>query len=400
MTLPEQCSPLLTPAGAGVSAKSYPASAAVTDSSMSVHLLREGETIGTTYEVERFISEGAFGEVYRVKHRFLGRLAMKVFKLPTMPLAEARQMLDEAFMLSRMAHPNIVSVFDAGMVTTPQGECPFFTMEFVAGGTLQDYWKGFGAALVPVDKVVEVIRQVCCGLVVAHSGTPPLVHRDIKPQNILVGYDGAGIRVRIADFGLAKRVNPLSLLVTAHGTLPFKAPEVFLDPKGDSCAGDVWAVGCTLYLLLTDRLPWRGRNGSGDERADRKTGFIPPSDFNPKVDPVLERITSRALAWDPAERYPDARPLLAELQRWHPPLAPGVKARVLDSTMMKTALGPVSSLNEERAMALKEQAIQLARNPAKLTEAADLMEEAFKDFPSLRDRYDYHVRLWRRGLTM
>jgi eukaryotic-like serine/threonine-protein kinase len=365
-----------------------------------MHLLCEGETVSGTYEVERFISEGAFGEVYRVKHPFLGRLAMKVFKLPTMPLAEARQMLEEAFMLSRIAHPNIISVFDAGMVATSQGDCPFFTMEFVAGGTLQDYWKSFGAAFVPVEQVVDVMRQVCRGLAVAHSGTPPLVHRDIKPQNILVGYDGMGIRVRLADFGLAKRANPLSLQLTGLGTLPFKAPEVFLNSKGDSCAGDVWAVGCTTYLLLTDRLPWRGGGRSGAAQADRTLGFVPPREFNPKVDPVLERITTRALAWEPAERYADARPLLADLELWRPLTAPVNKPKDMDSDMMKTALGPVSSLDETRGVAMKEQALQSARHPAKLMEAADLMEEAFKHLPSLREQYEYRVQVWRRGLTM
>ena len=272
-------------------------------------------------------------------------------------------------------------------------------MEFVAGGTLQDYWRSFGTAFVPSATAVEVIRQVCRGLTVAHGGTPPLVHRDIKPQNLLVGYEGDGLRVRIADFGLAKWVNPLTLFATALGTLPFKAPEVFENPKGDSCAGDVCAVGCTLYLLLTDRLPWRGLGGKSDEPAARTLGLVSMREFNPKVDPGLERITAKALAWERADRYPDVGPMLVELDAWKPQSAPAEKAKDLNSSVMKTALGPIASPNEARGEQLRKQAMLLALNPTKLNEAADLMEEAFIHLPNLRERFDYRIELWRRWLT-
>lgn len=364
-------------------------------------LLHDGDILASgTYEVERFLAEGAFGEVYRVRHRFLGRLAMKVFKLANVPIEEVHALLSEAFLLSRIAHPNIISVFDAGLVPTSLGECPYFTMEYIAGGTLHDYWKSFGAAFIPVEKTVEIMAQVCSGLRVAHGHTPPVVHRDIKPHNILVGYDGLGLRVRIADFGLAKRVNPLTLTVTAHGTLPFKAPEIFNDVKGDSCAGDIWAVGCTYYLLLTDRLPWRGQLGHWEEPASQTNGFIPPSHFNTGVDAELDLIISRALAWEPGQRYPNANAMLADLEKWQPAPPKVAKEEFDSSTMMKTALGPVTSLHPKEASALIEQALKLAKDPRKLIEAADLLEEALKDLPSLRDRYGYRVQLWRRGLMM
>ena len=101
-------------------------------------------------------------------------------------------------------------------------------MTYVAGGTLEAYWRSFGSNFVPVERAVEVIKQACRGLAVAHASSPPIVHRDIKPQNILVGYSGDGLHVRLSDFGLAKAVNPLTLLVSAKGTLglsrlnPFK----------------------------------------------------------------------------------------------------------------------------------------------------------------------------------
>src|SRR5437879_5764155 len=95
-------------------------------------LLKEGQLIRDTYEVERLLGGGAFGEVYRVRHRFLGRQAMKVLKQSG--LEQIQQLLAEAILLSRLAHPNIVRVFDANTTETTQGLCGFFTMEYVAGG--------------------------------------------------------------------------------------------------------------------------------------------------------------------------------------------------------------------------------------------------------------------------
>lgn len=92
-------------------------------------MLVEGQLIRETYEVERFLGEGAFAEVYRVKHRFLGRQAMKVFKRTGMSLSEIHEMLGEAVLLTHLKHPNIISVSNADIFETPRGACGFFTME-------------------------------------------------------------------------------------------------------------------------------------------------------------------------------------------------------------------------------------------------------------------------------
>ena len=93
------------------------------------------------------------------------------------------------------------------------------------------------------------MKQICRGLCVAHNANPPIIHRDIKPQNILVGYEADGLRARLSDFGLAKEVNPLTLLATAAGTLSFKPPESFRGKRhSDSPAADVFALGVTMYL--------------------------------------------------------------------------------------------------------------------------------------------------------
>lgn len=364
-------------------------------------LLSEGQVIRGTYEVERYLGEGAFAEVYRVKHRFLGRQAIKIFKLVGLTTEEVEQMLGEAILLSRIGHPNIVRVFDANTTETSQGVRGFFTMEYVAGGSLDQFWRSHGMKLVPVATAVDILRQVCRGLSVAHEERPPVIHRDIKPQNILVGYDGAGLRIRVSDFGLAKRVNPLTLMASARGTLSFKSPEAFRDPRTDSCAGDVWALGTTLYLLLTDRLPY----GDGSEVADFserhfKRPLIPCSHLNIEVDPALDQILFRALSLDPKDRHQNAKELLADLMDWKPrPAGSAPAAKTTGSAVYKSALGVHSPEDAERARRMASLAIELARQANKLQDAADLMEEACNKMPSLGEQYGYLLRLWRRGIV-
>ncbi|MBS1819342.1 MAG: serine/threonine protein kinase [Acidobacteria bacterium] len=367
-------------------------------------LLQEGQIIRGTYDVELLLGEGAFAEVYRVKHRFLGRQAMKVFKLIGMTVEETEKMLDEPIMLSRIGHPNIVRVFDANVTETSRGVCGFFTMEYVAGGNLEKFWRSHGARFVPVETSVEVMRQVCRGLAVAHGETPPIVHRDIKPQNILVGYDATGLNARVSDFGLAKRVNPLTLMASARGTRVFKSPEALSDWQSDSCAGDVWALGMTLYLLLTDRLPFSDQADFDDVDMTRfEKPLIPPSRLNVEVNAALDEIVFRALAMDPSARYPSAKDLLADLMRWRPkPLQPTGKDRDggRPSDVSKSALGMHSPIDAQTGRRMATDAVRLAREKGRLAEAADLMEEAFNKWPDLRDEYEYQVRVWRRGIAM
>jgi serine/threonine protein kinase len=364
-------------------------------------LLTDGQVVRDTYEVEHSLGEGAFAEVYRVKHRFLGRQAMKVFKTPGMTVRETEQTLSEATMLSRIGHPNVIRVFDANVTDTPIGSCGFFTMEYVAGGTLEKFWRSHGTSLVPIATTVEIIRQVCRGLAVGHSESPPVIHRDIKPQNILVGYDAAGLRVRVSDFGLAKRVNPLTLLASARGTRQYKPPEIFCDSKADSCAGDVWAVGSILYLLLTDRVAFPFQEGI--ELFDRSIFEhppVPPSLLNAHVDPSLERICLRALALKAGDRYPTSMHLLKDLSNWKPRQASALhNVKPLSADASKSVLGTLTPANEQHGRQLVDEAIGLSKQAGKLGEAADLMEEAFNKWPSLRSEREHVLKLWRRGIV-
>lgn len=375
-----------------------------------------GTEILGTYVIERFLGQGAFAEVYRVRHRFLGRQAMKIFHGTGMTREETERVLGEAILLSTIGHPNIVRVFDANVADTPVGQRSFFTMEFVAGGSLDRFWRSYGNRFVPVETAVDILTQLCQGLALAHGGSPPIVHRDIKPQNILIGYDATGLRVKVSDFGLAKRVNPLSLMASARGTVAFKAPETFLDPSTDSCTGDVWAIGMTAYMLLTDRLPFDAvaeMDLLAGRGFDRKP--LPPSRFNIDIDDTLERIVLRALSVAPDDRYPDAGAMLADLRQVTPrPWAaghgeggssgdgiPSTGTDEASPTAQKTLPGSTSGPGVDAALVdeMVQRALDLGRQAATLGAAADLMEDAFNRAPGLRDRYVSRVRLWRNGVV-
>lgn len=365
-------------------------------------ILKDGQKILETYEVERFLGEGAFAEVYRVKHRILNRLAMKVFKTVGMSLKEIEEMMSEAILLSKMEHRNIIRVFDANIAETKDGVIGFFTMEYVAGGSLDNFWYSFGDKFIPIETTMEIMRQVCRGLNVAHSENPPIVHRDIKPQNILIGYDDSGLRARVSDFGLAKRVNPLTLLASAAGTKIFKAPEVIRNQKSDSCAGDVWALGCILYMLLTDRFPFK--ESEEMELIDISTfeePVIVPSRLNTCVNPSLDKIVLKALDLNHNKRYQNAKSLLMDLDKWKPSSKRDTSKSELSSGLntTKTAFGDYTSANEEEAEKMSRKAIELSKYPNKLKDAADIMEEAFNKWPKLREKNEYQLKLWRRGIS-
>lgn len=356
--------------------------------------------LGGTYVVERLVGSGAFAEVYRVNHRFLGRQAMKVFRGAGATSDDIEKMLGEAIMLSKLGHPNIVQVFDANTFDSPHGARGFFTMEYVAGGNLEQFWLSHDQRFVPIETTVEILTQVCRGLSVAHGEVPPIAHRDIKPQNILVGYDANGLRVRVSDFGLATKVDPETLMATAKGSVAFKAPETFANRRSDSCAGDVWAIGTTAYLLLTDHLPYEGliELDLVKGKAFRKP-VLKPSRLNIDVDPDLEAIVLKALALNPADRYPTAAEMLDDLVAWSTTARSTGKTLAPARTSKERIGAPTSRPSGDDVKAMVAEALRLGSQAATLGDAADLMEEAFNKDPALRDEYAGQVRLWRNGIV-
>lgn len=356
-------------------------------------LLNGGDRVSERLVVDRLLGEGAFAEVHRVRHEVLGWQAVKLFKRVA-SLEETSTMLGEARLLSTLGHPNIIRLFDAGTVRTPEGYRGYFTMEYVGGGSLgatMDGYRDGGAA--PVDFAVEVMAQIAAGLAVAHEQSPPIVHRDITPANVLVGYTGTGLRLRVSDFGLAKSADPVTQLASAQGTYAYMAPEA-LRNEGYSRASDVWSVGTIAYQLLTNHFPY------GDEwpfisysLARFRRRLLRPSEYNDDVDAGLDDLVMSTLELDPVNRPATARALLDAVAGRREPVRRTGPSSVTSRT---TTAGPPPA----RARRLADEALALARVPGELSHAADLMEEAVNLSPRLKELYMARLLLWRRGVIL
>lgn len=359
-------------------------------------LLEEGQPIRNgDFVVERFLGEGFFAEVYRIKHQIIDqRQALKIFKTPG-SIDEVRLMLEEARLLTGLGHRNIIRVYDAGIHKTDTLSYGFFTMEYLGGGSLEQFRLQHNERLVPVPVTINILRQVCQGLSRAHGRKPPLVHRDIRPQNILIGEDEEGLRACLTDFGLAKHVNPLKLKASTKGMPCYRAPECYHDPQAASCAADVWSLGLTAYLMLTDRFPYAGADL--DEIRPECFGqpLVPASSLNCGVDARLDKILARTLAIDPAERYPHVMALLEDLEGW---------TRPTDNTSRTPSHEPEPSLPEaehsaeQKARPLVARAIQSA--PSKLEEATQLLQRAMDIYPPYREEYKGLLKAWLSGKLM
>lgn len=355
-------------------------------------LLEEGQPIRNgDFIVERFLGEGFFAEVYRIRHQIIDqRQALKIFKTPG-SAEEVRLMLEEARLLTGLGHRNIVRVYDAGIHQTDALSYGFFTMEYFGGGSLEQFRLQHQERLVPVPVTVEILRQVCQGLTRAHGRKPPLIHRDIRPQNILIGEDEEGLRACVSDFGLAKHVNPLKLKASTKGMPCYRAPECYEDPQGASCAADVWSLGLTTYLMLTDRFPYAGADLDEIKPDCFRRPLMPASSLNGGVDDSLDKILARALAIDPADRYPHVMALLEDLNTWRSPAE-------LRPPPSPPAQPEANHSAEQKARPLVTRALHLA--PSGLEEASQLLQEAMNLHPPYSEKYKGLLKAWQSGKLM
>ena len=240
----------------------------------------------------------------------LGRpVAIKVLAADVRDPRARERFEREARMLSSFAHPNAVAIFDAGF----DAELAYFVMEFVDGPTLASYLERRGR--LPVDDAISIADQVLAALDAAHSHG--IVHRDVKPSNILLDSDGS---VRLADFGIAKSIREVTGDLTATGqvvgTASYLAPEL---GRGESAtpSSDLYAVGIIIFEMLTGEVPMRGENAVAT-LALRQHALMPSlrSD-RPDVPGSLAAAVATALSPDPANRFASAREMRTAIRSHH-----------------------------------------------------------------------------------
>lgn len=342
--------------------------------------LISGQVIRDTYTVVRHLGSGAFGDVYLSRHRYMGLQALKVF-----PRKDGADALEEAYLLTKLSHPNIVRVFEANEFERTGETYGYFSMEYVEGGTLIDLLD----ADAPLDARISLGKDILSGLAFAHSQVPPIIHRDISPTNILVDKSNVRLCAKVSDFGLAKHVDPESLVASAGGKYLYMAPESFLGTH--STATDVYSAAIVLFELFTGRHPFRvalSASASASEiasvvRRSRSQSIPNVSDFCPNLDSGWDRFFQNALAHDYEERPRTAQDLLTQFVAVTEP--PAV---------------PVSATATEGASEMVIVAKRLAEQADTLNDAIEALERACHLDPKVRDRYSEMLSLWKRGIIL
>jgi serine/threonine-protein kinase len=271
-------------------------------------LSEDGRVIAGRYRVGALIGRGGMAEVYIGTDSRLGRtVAIKILKstLATDPAFRIR-FRQEAQAAARMAHPTIVRVFDAGeeTATEPDGtevHMPFIVMEYVDGRLLKDIIR---EGPVESTEAVRIINGVLTALEYSHRAG--VVHRDIKPGNIMITKSG---QVKVMDFGIARAISDSATTVAQTtailGTAAYFSPE---QAKGESVDArtDLYSTGVVLFEMLTGRPPFRGESAVAVAYQHVSETPVKPSSINPKVSPALDTVVLHSLAKNRFERYQSA----------------------------------------------------------------------------------------------
>lgn len=264
-----------------------------------------GRKLGGRYEIVQRLGAGGMGVVYRAHDTLLGRsVAVKLLRPELAADAEfLRRFRREAKAAASLSHPNIVSVFDVGQ----EEDLHYLVMEYVPGPTLQQRLAGKPLS---AGETVAIASQVAAALEHAHSHD--VVHRDIKPQNILLGPDG---QVKVADFGIARAGVASTLTHTGSivGSVYYLAPEQVEGSAGGRQA-DIYALGVVMYQMLTGHLPFQGDTPISVALKHIQENPLPPRKLAPHTPPALERVVLRALRKDPEQRYNSAAEMMADMQ--------------------------------------------------------------------------------------
>jgi tetratricopeptide (TPR) repeat protein/tRNA A-37 threonylcarbamoyl transferase component Bud32 len=271
-----------------------------------------GKTL-SHYEVTGLIGQGGMGVVYRARDLRLERdVALKVLRAGALGDEVARKRFrTEALSLSRLNHPNIATIHDFDS----EGEIDFVVMECIAGEPLSEHVR---TTSLTEKQTIAVGIQIAAALEAAHE--KGVVHRDLKPQNIILAAQG---QVKVVDFGLAKVIHPgsdadatvtMTVTETQAGTLPYMSPEQVRGDAADA-RSDIWSAGAVLYEVSTAQRPFPEDRSALLIDAILNKQPAPPRMVNPRISAGLEQIILKALDKEPSRRYQSAREMRVDLER-------------------------------------------------------------------------------------
>lgn len=269
-------------------------------------MLNPGTYLQGRYEILEKIGSGGMSVVYKAKCHTLNRLvAIKVLKEE---FASDENFVSkfkmEAQAAARLSHPNIVNVYDV----VDEENLHYIVMELIEGITLKSYIEK--KELLDSKEAIGIAIQVAQGIAAAHE--QHIIHRDIKPQNMIISKDG---KVKVADFGIARAVSSQTVNSSAAvGSVHYISPE---QARGGYCdeRSDIYSFGITLYEMVTGRVPFEGDNTVAVALAHLEDPVVPPGDYNPQVYPGLEDIILKCTKKKPDRRYGSMEEVIHDLRR-------------------------------------------------------------------------------------
>src|SRR6201987_5612618 len=269
--------------------------------------------LGGRYELDGIVGRGGMAEVFRARDIRLDRIvAIKTLRadLARDQIFQAR-FRREAQSAASLNHPSIVAVYDTGEDMATGVPVPYIVMEYVDGRTVRDLLQE-GHRLLP-ERSLEIIDGVLRALDYSHQAG--IVHRDIKPGNVMVTRNGD---IKVMDFGIARAMSDSQATMTQTaqviGTAQYLSPEQARGERVDS-RSDLYSTGCLLYELLTGRPPLTGDSPVAIAYQDVRENPVPPPRVDPDVPPWADAIVLKAMAKSPADRYQTAGDMRADLQR-------------------------------------------------------------------------------------
>lgn len=267
-------------------------------------MLETGSILDGRYTIESRIGQGGMSTVYRAVDGKLGRnVAIKVLKEEFSTDEEfVLKFRNEAQSVASLVHPNIVGAYDA----VDEGSLHYIVMELVEGISLKNYIRN--RLRLSNEECINIALQTAEGISAAHRAG--IVHRDIKPQNIIISNEG---KVKVADFGIAKAVTGETISTAVLGSAHYISPEQAKSGNSDE-RSDIYSLGVTMYEMITGRLPFDGENTVSVVMAHINTAMVPPKVYNKDIYGSLNDIILKCTRKNPNERYQTADELVRDLR--------------------------------------------------------------------------------------
>ncbi|MGG1442872.1 Stk1 family PASTA domain-containing Ser/Thr kinase [Brevibacillus laterosporus] len=266
----------------------------------------QGQRLGGRYQLEEVIGGGGMAIVYKARDLVLNRIVAVKLLRPQFGTDEdfVERFRREAQAVASLSHHNIVNVYDVGQ----DDDIHYMVMEYIEGSTLKEIITAQGGMM--MSEAVRIAMQVCDALDHAHQNQ--IIHRDIKPHNIMIGTNG---RVKVTDFGIARAVTSQTITQTGSvlGSVHYFSPE---QARGGITAekSDIYSLGIVLYEMVTGTLPFSGDSPITVALKHLQDPLPEPRKLNPAIPQSLENVIIRALAKDPFQRYKSAREMYEDLE--------------------------------------------------------------------------------------